>query len=497
MSPDIASELLQRLREAAAFRNRGDVAQAEQALNSLLAEYPDFPPALHELGLLALQLQQFEIAEQLISRALSWAPENPTYRLDLGEALRRAGKHQQAIETFRGLIERSPDFALAHFNLGVALADLQRNDEAIAAYRRALELDPNYFPARANLAVALNRENRVDEAIEACRAGIELQPDDAGAHWNLGLLLLRRGDYPQGWREYEWRWKIDRFSSNRRGFSRPFWDGSDIGNATLLLHTEQGLGDAIQFVRYVPMVASRVKNFILECQPSLMRLFEPLVGAERIVSTESTLPEFEVQAPLLSLPKIFETMLSKIPWSGPYLAADSTLIEKWRARIAEAHWACRLSGKPGNPSPRKIGIVWESNLARPDLRHRAMPPELLNRIAELENVTLFSLQKDPRAKTHPVNVKIVDFTAELNDLADTAALMANLDEIITIDTAVAHLAGAMGKSAFVLLPFSADWRWTMSAETTPWYPAIKLVRQRTPGDWEDVIDRVLDELSNP
>jgi len=298
-------------------------------------------------------------------------------------------------------------------------------------------------------------------------------------------LLLLQGDFKRGWQEHEWRWKCRDYPSPQRNFAQPLWDGSALERRTLLLHTEQGLGDAIQFIRYLPLVAQRGGKIIIECQAELRRLFQTMLEKCPIVVRGDPLPAFDLHCPLLSLPLIFGTTLENIPQTVPYLHADAQDVKKWRERLDEH-------------SPHlKMGLVWAGSPTNKNDRSRSIKLQSLAPLGQVPGVRLLSLQKGAaaaEAKTPPMGMELVDYTQELTDFADTAALIANLDLLISVDTAVVHLAGAMGKLVWTLLPFSPDWRWLLERENSPWYPTMRLFRQQVIGDWDNVITRVASAL---
>ena len=267
-------------------------------------------------------------------------------------------------------------------------------------------------------------------------------------------------------------------------FAQPPWDGSELNGKTVLLHAEQGLGDSIQFVRYVPMVRDRGGKVVLQCQPALSRLFTGLPGIDRVIKNGDPIPRFDAHCPLLSLPRAFGTTLDSIPASVPYLTADPA---------AALDWAKRLADRPG----KKVGIVWAGRAGYVGDRTRSLSLTTLAPLACASGITWYSLQKGYAAaqiSDAPQGMELIDRTAELNDFADTAALIANLDLVISVDTAVAHLAGAMGKSVWTLLPYAPDWRWLLNRDDSPWYPTMRLFRQQRPGDWGEVIQRIAESL---
>ena len=442
----------QQFESGVSHHQAGRLAEAERIYRQVLAQQPNHADALHMLGMLAGQTGQLDAAEDLIRRA----------------------------------IRLKPDYAEAYNNLGNALKGKRRLDEAIAAYRQAIALRPNFAEAHSNLGNSLRDKGQLDEAIAAYRQAIALNPNYADDHHNLAIALLARGDFQRGWEEYEWRWKCKDFPVPRRNFTQPQWDGFPLEARTILLHTEQGFGDALQFIRYVPLVAQRGGRIIVQCQAELERLFQTMADRCQIVASGQPLPAFDLYCPLLSLPRVFGTTLANLPHILPYLHADAEEAKRWQHRLADY-------------SPFvKVGLCWAGRPTHTNDRNRSMKLARLAPLGQVSRVRFFSLQKGEAAaegKTPPAGMELVDWTEELKDFADTAALIANLDLVIAVDTAVVHLAGAIGKPVWMLLSFVPDCRWLLEREDSPWYPSMRLFRQSSWGDWDSVITRVADALS--
>ena len=303
------------------------------------------------------------------------------------------------------------------------------------------------------------------------------------AHWNLSLALLLSGDFAGGWEEYEWRWKMK--NNDGRNYSCPLWQGEDIVGRTINLHVEQGFGDTIQFIRYAPMVMQRGAKVIVECQPQLVRLLASVEGLAHITDRTASSIYFDMHAPLLSLPRIFSTTLKTIPCHVPYLSADRVLVAKWRQKIEPL------------PGRFRVGLVWAGNPTHGNDRNRSCALVDFALLAKIPNVIFYSLRKDEGAEqceNPPHEINLVDLTRDIADFADTAALMDNLDLIISVDTAVAHLAGALGRPVWTLLPFVPDWRWLLDRRDNPWYPTMRLFRQSKPGNWRGVMADVANAL---
>jgi tetratricopeptide (TPR) repeat protein len=336
-----------------------------------------------------------------------------------------------------------------------------------------------------NLGNTLLDKKQPKEAIAAFLRCIAINPTVPEAHYNYSLALLTLGDFQQGWEEYEYRLKCKGLFL-RRDFTQPQWDGSPLEARTILLYAEQGVGDALQFIRYLPLVEQRGGRIIVECQAELQRLFQTTAERCQIVADGQPLPAFDLHCSLLSLPRVFQTTLANLPQTVPYLQADAEETRKWQHRLAD-------------DSPIvKVGLAWAGNPDHKNDRNRSMKLARLAPLGQAPGVRFFSLQKGAtaaQAKTPPPGMDLVDWTEELKDFADTAALIANLDLVIAVDTAVVHLAGAMGKPVWTLLPFVPDWRWLLEREDSPWYPTMRLFRQNSWGDWDSVITRVADALS--
>jgi Flp pilus assembly protein TadD len=478
--------LEQQFESGRSHHQAGRLAEAEKIYRQVLARQPNHADALNLLGVLAVQVGQSQLAVELIRRATAICSTNAFYHGNLGNALTELGQLDQAIASYRQAVRLQPESADVHYNLGIALQRKGQLDEAIAAYRRAVRINPDYSEAHYNLAIAFKDARRLDEAIASYRQTIRLKPDDARTHNNLALALLTRGDFQRGWEEHEWRWKCKDFPSPARNFAQPQWDGYPLENRTILLHTEQGLGDAIQFIRYLPLVARRGGRIIVECDTELQRLFRTMAGNYPIVAPSQPLPVFDFHCPLLSLPRVFGTNLANIPKDVPYLHADAEDAGRWQHRLA------------GHSPLVKVGLGWAGDPAHKNDRNRSMKLARLAPLGQVPGVRLFSLQKGAagaEAKTPPPGMELIDWTQELKDFADTAALISNLDLVIAVDTAVAHLAGAMGKPVWTLLPFASDWRWLLKRQDSPWYPTMRLFRQPHIGDWDSVISTVVEALS--
>lgn len=461
----------------------GDWEAAAASYRRALALQPDSPDIYGCLG--RLQCKQGAAGEAVEScrRALALAPHRREIHNLLGYALVNAGDYSAAVEVYRRALALKPVSAYTIYGLGYLLERQGDLASAAESYRLVLKLDPRLVDAHLHLGITHLLQGDVGIAEECFERVRELAPDNTEARTFLGYLHLLQGNFPLGWSEHECRWSTPHFLRDRRKLPQPLWKGEPLEGSRILLHAEQGLGDTLQFVRYVPLVAARGGNVVLEVQSRLHRLLALTPGAGEVIRRGEVLPEVDWQCPLLSLPLAFATDLSSIPAQIPYVYPSPALVDAWRQRMAG--------------DSLRIGLVWGGSPAFPHERWRSIPLELLAPLTHLEGTTFYSLQMGPQAgqvKQVGDHVHIVDLQDEQQDLADTAAIVANLGLVISVDTSVAHLAGAMGKPVWVLLQKTPDWRWQLEREDNPWYPTARLFRQSTLGNWQDVVARVEREL---
>lgn len=493
----------------------GRLAEAEPLYRQVLAAEPNRPGVWRLLGLLAHQTGRHEMALQYIGRAVQLQPDDATAHVDwglvyhrlgrLGQAVagyRRAlelrpdypealsnlahaltaqGKLEEAVACGRRALELRPDYAEAYNNLGNALRDQQRLDEAAACYRRALKLRPDLAQTHRNLGIVLADQGQPEAALASYRRALELQPDDVEAHLGMALVMLVTGDFQQGWAEYQWRWR--RQDNPPRSLQQPLWRGEPLGGRTCLLHAEQALGDTIEFVRYARLLKRQGARVVFECPAPLLRLLVGCPGIDRLVQQGDELPAFDVHAPLLSLPGILGTRVATIPGEVPYLFAEPELVGRWRDKMS------RLDGF-------KIGINWRTRPGSGDWMRRTIAAQHFQSVAAVPGVKLVCLQKGVGpAEENAIlpRLGLWDPGPDFDGAAafvDTAAVMAHLDLVLTADTAVAHLAGALGVPVWVALPTPPDWRWLLERHDCPWYPSMRLFRQKRPGDWAGVFAEI-------
>jgi tetratricopeptide (TPR) repeat protein len=477
---------------ADAYYNIGTILQDKKKNAEALHSYrkaihlnPYLTDAYYNMGVLFQETEALDEAAACYQRALHLNPAYPDVLNNLGSVFQEQGQLDEAAACYQKALQLNPAYAEALNNLGNVFQEQGKLDEAAACYQKSLHLNPAYAKALNNLGNVFQEQGKLDEAAACYQKALQLNPDDIEARWNMALAQLLAGNYSEGWRGYESRWKKRDFIHYQRNLPQPLWDGSDITGRSMLLSAEQGFGDAIQFVRYASLIAKRGAAVIVECQKELASLLATVEGVQQVVVRGEPLPEFNIWCPLLSLPLLFDTTLETIPAQIPYMHANQPLAQKWWDRMY--HDSAKI----------KIGLVWSGNPRNKKLRHKSCSPDTFLPLANLENVTLYSLQKDEaakQAKNTPEGMRLIDYTGELHDFMDTAALIENLDLVVSVDTAVAHLAGAIGKPVWTLLPFVPDWRWMLNREDSPWYPTMTLFRQHAPGDWETVIDAVKEKL---
>jgi tetratricopeptide (TPR) repeat protein len=459
-------------------------AEALESIDRALAAKPDNPDTLNNRGNVLLKLVRSGEALATFDRALAIAPGHLGAAVSRGNALAALGRNAEALAQYEALIAALPASAELHFNRGNALCGLARHGEAIAAYDRALLLRGDHVKTHINRGVALQALNRHEEAIAGFERVIALDKSNADARHNAALSRLTLGDYQPGFAQYEARWERAGMPRRRR-LGRPLWLGEyPLFRKTILLTAEQGLGDTIQFARYAPVLAAMGAKVALEVPSELVSLLGRIAGVSGTVARGEALPPFDLHCPVGSLPLALRTEAAAIPAASPYLAADEGRIAKWRARL-------------GDSKARRVALAWSGRATHPNDRNRSIALARLAPLVGLEGIEFVSIQRELRAEDTPLlgRLPLEHLGDELVDFDDTAAVLALADLVISVDTAVAHLAGAMGRPTWVLLPFCPDWRWMLAREDSPWYPTARLYRQSLPGDWESVIARVRNDLA--
>ncbi len=498
-------------------RASGRLDEAEGLIRQVLDSRPNEPQAVHYLGILAHQRGKLTQAIEYVKRAVELAPKAALFQANLGEMYRLSGRpdlaiqhgeravalqpdyaealsnvgiayyeqkdYEKALASHKRAVDLKPDFALAHSNMGNALHALRRFEEAVACYRRAVSFKPDFADGWSNLGTSLHHSGHYDEAISCLRRAIALDPNNANAHSGLGILLLMRGDLAEGWVEYEWRLKSTEVRLPYHP-QRP-WRGESLKGRRIYIHAEQGFGDTIQFARYVPLLAARGAAVTFRVQQGLAGLLrQSLPGIEVLGDRGAPVAVADCECALLSLPHIFGTRLETIPAIVPYLRADEAEAARWRERFKDL---------PG----LKVGLAWAGNPEHVNDMRRSIELSELAAVFQVPGVSFVSLQVGSRAadlERHR-DLKILDISAELVGFGATAAAMAALDLVITIDSAVVHLAGALAKPAWLFMPWVSDWRWLLGHEDNPWYPTLRLFRQVEGQTWRDIAARVASELA--
>ncbi|GAX60015.1 hypothetical protein SCALIN_C05_0100 [Candidatus Scalindua japonica] len=474
-----------------AYYNLGNVLRSLHSPDKAVDSYkkaimlkPDYAMAHCNLGSVLQELGKIDEAIVCYKIATTFRSDYVMAYCNLGAAYQELRKIDKAITVYKKALSLNPDFVLANCNLGSALQEAGLLDEAKTCYKKTIALNPEYAMAYSNLGSIYQEFGNIDKAVENYDQAISLNPDEPTAHKNKSIALLLNENFIEGWPEYEWRLKTK--TNSLRDFLKPRWDGSSLSGNTILVHAEQGFGDTIQFVRYLPMVKAQGGHVIFECHDSLLRLLKNCDGIDRIIERSShTVPDihFDFHIPLLSLPGLFKTTIDSIPSDVPYVSVDAGLSEKWRYRLS-------------NDSKYKIGIVWAGNPLFKNYNTRSSSLSDFAALAEIRELSLYSLQKGSSTleKDNIPELSIKDLSKELNDFADTAAVMSNLDLVISTDTAVVHLAGAIGKPVWTLLHSAPDWRWWLKRTDSPWYPSMRLFRQKQLNDWTGVFEQVKEAL---
>lgn len=463
--------------------NAGRGADALADYDRIVALDPQNWEAWNNRGIVLDQFDRPEDALKSYDRALALRANDDNVLHNRGAALLCLTRYEEALPLFERLVATDPDRADNWSCRGVALASLMRLDEALASFEKGLTLDPQSLRALNGKGMTLVALGRVDEAIAIYKTAARLHPGNPMTHGNLAFAELVAGNFKDGFANYEWRRKDGPIGKSQRSYPQGEWNGEDIAGKTLLLHPEQGLGDVVQFARFVPAIAANGARIVIEAPAPLANLLRTLAGGATVVRSGEALPSFDVHAPLMSLAHKLKLTLETIP-TAPYLRADAQKRAAWRSRLAP------LQGK-------RVGVCWSGHRIHKNDHARSIPFATFSGMLEAKGVAFVSLQREVRptdeaARSHP---GVVDWMSEVADFADTAALIAELDLVVTVDTSVAHVAGALGKPVWILLAAAPDWRWLLGRDDSPWYPTARLFRQQKLGDWPSVVTRVRNELA--
>jgi len=503
--------------------NAGKMVEAENSARALLELYPnsgfvwkalgaslqtqnkDATPALlkatsllsndaeahSNLGAALNELGQFNSAVVSCRRALQINPDYAEVHINLGSALKGLGQLDSALASFKRALEIKPDYAMAYNNLGATLRDLGQLENAMESYRLAVKIAPEYAEAHSSLGSVLQDLGRLDEAIESCRMALQLKPNYPVAHCNLGMAMLAAGRLPEGWPEYEHRWEGGMPKLPRPVTSLPQWIGQNaVSGGRLLIFEEQGMGDKIQFSRYLKLATEHFPDGVsfITCSPLLSLFRRSFPEVEMLEATPNDQSAWQWQCPLMSLPLACNTKIETIPGQNPYLIPEPMKVANWQEKIATLNL-------PG--SIQKIGVVWKPGTFIKNASTRSVELEQLAQLFNHPDCAWFSLQKEQDASTGQwvSSGKLIDWTDELIDFDDTAALIWNLDLVISVDTSVVHLAGALGKPVWLLNRFASEWRWLRDREDSPWYPSMRIFSQKTAGNWDEVVQRITSALN--
>lgn len=507
------------LAQAQALRADDQLDAARELAQEILRDDPEHAGAMALLAALAADRGQAEAGLQWARRALAADPACVPAHFAMGRLHEGQERLADAEACYRQVVRLDPAHAKGHTNLGCMLHLQSRIPEAVECYRRALRIEPGQPEALRNYALVAGGAEQLREATEGFERHVARHPQDAQAHYQLahlhlhvgrhedalagyeraialapgtaefhfarGQQLLLLGRYEEGWREYEWRWQMELLNQTLRRFREPRWEGQPL-DGTLLVHSDNGFGDVFQLARYLPLLARRCRRVVVECHPALRELIAGVEGVADTAPEGGQFPPFDAHIPPVALPYVFGTTLETIPWSGPYLRADAQRLQDWAQRVAATQ-----------PVGRKVGLVWAGNPGHLANRERSLAFDRLAGLADVPGVTFFSLQKGAGVvgpADIPPGMRFVDLTEGLRNFSDTAALVAQLDLVIAVDTAVAHLAGAVGCPTWVLLPFSPDWRWLLGRDDSPWYPGMRLFRQEKEAEWSVPIARLTKAL---
>lgn len=472
------------------LRDAGDATGSIEVLQRGLQRHPDAVELYNNLGISLARLEQYESALAAYKAALRRQPRYADAYNNQGIALARLARREEAADSYRQALRVRSDYPEAHNNLGITLTELGDCDAALEHYAAALAVKPDYAAAYSNRGITLTEQGRLAEAHASYAEALRIDPHYADGHMNRSLVRLLTGDFAAGWKEYEWRWKCGH--ARMPAMTQPLWTGQPLDGKRIVIHAEQGLGDTLQFVRLLRLVQRRGAHVTFMCQKALLPLIARTPGIDRLLPKimDGDLPACDYHAPLLGLPRVLGLDASNIPAEAPYVSPDPVLLERWSARLDRS---ARL----------RVGINWQGNPQYRGDRQRSIPLVHFAPLGRLPGVRLYSLQKNfgrEQLLDAGVELAVTDLGPHLDEQSgpfmDTAALATTLDVVITSDTAVAHLCGAVGARTWLALPYAADWRWLRDIETSPWYPTMRLFRQPQPGDWSAVFNRIAEELES-
>ena len=472
-----SSTIAKLLQEGVALHSQGKLGAAKQIYDKILQKQPNHFDALQLTATIYSQVKQHEVSLQFFDKALQINKTNAAVFNNRGNALKELQRFDEALRSYDDALRIKPDYIDALYNRGNALQELKRYDDALRSYDDALRIKPDYADALNNRGNALKELQRYDDALKSYDDALRIKPDFAEATWNKSVYFILTGNYADGWMLYEARLEKEDTKKNYPRYPQLAWRGQeDIQGKKILIHSEQGLGDSIQFIRYLEQIHQLGAEIILEVPKTLAVLVSTIKTPITVIEKGSKLPEFDAYCPLLSLPYVFKTTVDTIPSVVPYLSADKQKVSEWDSRL-------------GVKTHKRIGLVWSGSAGHKNDHNRSIPLEVFDDLLKLP-VEWHSLQKEYRTEdknfldSHP---EVKQHQDKLGDFTDTAALIECMDLVISVDTSVAHLAGALGKTTWILLPFFPDYRWMLEREDCPWYPTAKLLRQDDEREWKKVI----------
>ena len=466
-----------KFQQALIFHKQGQFAQAQALYEEILKSTPKHFDSLHLLGVIACQTKKHQQSVELINKAIEIFPNNAAFYSNRGNALQELSHFEDAVESYDSAILLNPDYAEAYSNRGNVLQKLNQFDYAIKSYNQAIVLNPEFLDAYYNRGNAFKELNQLAAAVDSYNQTIALKPDYADPYLNKALALLMDGEFDIGWKLYEWRCSNEKAKLRKRNFTQSLWLGKEsLKGKTIFLHSEQGLGDTIQFCRYTKLVSELGARVIIEVEKPLVGLLQGLAGVTDLLAKGSIIPPFDYHCPLMSLPLAFKTDIKSIPNSGKYLRSNTSKLTYWASKL-------------GEKKTMRVGLVWSGNSDHKNDQNRSILLDDIIMKLPL-HCQYVSLQKEVREidkSALNLNPNILHFGDELNDFTDTAALCECMDIVISVDTSVAHVSGSIGKETWLLLPFSPDWRWMLDRDDSPWYPSVKLYRQPKVGDWNSAL----------